>query len=63
MEPQDVVMELEDVVIEAGDVVEVEEIVLELVEVTTLVQLLGANAATPSANACSKGAANEAARP
>lgn len=43
-------------------VVEPEEDVVEL-EVMTLVQLLEAKAAAPAANAASKGAANEAARP
>jgi hypothetical protein len=39
-----------------------EEVVVEL-ELTTSVQLPEAKAATPSANAASKGAANEAAMP
>jgi len=43
-------------------VVEVEEDVVEL-EIMALVQLLEAKAAAPAANAASKGAANESARP
>ena len=49
-------MELEEAV------VEVEEDVVEL-EIMALVQLLEAKAAAPAANAASKGAANESARP
>jgi hypothetical protein len=62
VELEDVVVEIEEDVVELEDVVEVEDVVVELEEVTALVQLLEAKAATPSANAASKGAAKEAAR-
>jgi len=67
MESGEDVVELEDVagledVAELENVVELEDNVVELEEITALVQLLEAKAATPSANAASKGAAKEAAR-
>jgi len=56
-------MELEETVVELEEaVVEVEEDVVEL-EIMALVQFLEAKAAAPAANAASKGAANESARP
>lgn len=62
VELEDVVVEIEEDVVELEGAVELEDVVVELEEVTALVQLLEAKAATPSANAASKGAAKEAAR-
>jgi hypothetical protein len=57
------VVELEEVGVELEEVeVELKKVEVELDEVVTSVQLLEAKAATPSANAASKGAANAAAR-
>jgi hypothetical protein len=54
------IVKLEDVV-ELENIVELEDVV-EVEDFTALVQLLEAKAATPSANAASKGAAKDAAR-
>jgi len=63
VELEKAVVGLEEDVVELEEaVVGLEEDVVELEEVIALVQLLEAKAATPSANAASKGAANEAAR-